>query len=128
MLFDPALQVNAITTEASGYAAAVTLLARARDFDAIFAASDLIAIGAMRALAEAGQRVPEDVKIIGFDDLPAATLAHPPLTTVAQDYRRAGEFLVDTLLARIRGETTATAILPPRLVVRASSGIRIHGD
>ncbi|WP_353205801.1 LacI family DNA-binding transcriptional regulator [Sphingomonas sp.] len=128
MLFDPALQVDAITTEASGYAAAVTLLARARDFDAIFAASDLIAIGAMRALAEAGRRVPDDVKIIGFDDLPAATLAHPPLTTVAQDYRRAGEFLVDTLLARIRGEVTATAILPPRLVVRASSGIRIHGD
>lgn len=125
---DPALQVDAITTEASGHDAAVTLLARARDFDAIFAASDLIAIGAMRALAEAGRRVPEDVKIVGFDDLPAATLAHPPLTTVAQDYRRAGEFLVDTLLARIRGETTETAILPPRLVVRGSSGIRIHGD
>ena len=133
---DTVLQVDAITTESSGHAAATELLARTGAFDAIFAASDLIAIGAMRALAEAGRSVPEDVKIIGFDDLPAASLAHPPLTTVAQDYRRAGEFLVDTLLARIRGEATATAILPPRLVVRASSGnessggsgIRIHGD
>ena len=82
----------------------------------------------MRALIDAGMAIPDDVKIVGFDDLPAASLAHPPLTTVAQDYRRAGEFLVDTLLARIRGEPTATAILPPRLVVRASTGIRIHGD
>lgn len=125
---DPALQVDAITTEASGHDAAKTLLERTRDFDAIFAASDLIAIGAMRALAEAGCDVPRDVQIVGFDDLPAAQLAHPPLTTVAQDYRLAGECLVDTLLARIRGKTTATAILPPRLVVRTSSGIRIHGD
>lgn len=123
---DPALQVDAISTEAAGHAAAMALLARGAPFDAIFAASDLIAIGAMRALSEAGRAVPDDVKIVGFDDLPAASLTRPPLTTVAQDYRRAGELLVDTLLARIRGETTATAILPPRLVVRASSGIRIH--
>ena len=128
LALDPALQVDAITTEASGHDAARALLARGATFDAIFAASDLIAIGAMRALAEAGRDVPGDVRIVGFDDLPAASLAHPPLTTVAQDYRRAGEFLVDTLLARIRGEATATAILPPRLVVRGSTGIRIHGD
>lgn len=118
---DPRLQVDAITTEASGFEAAEQLIARGVRFDAIFAASDLIAMGAMRALEGHGLDVPADISVVGFDDLPAASLAHPPLTTIAQDYRRAGEFLVDTLLARIRGEPTDIAILPPRLVVRAST-------
>ncbi|MBN8807877.1 MAG: LacI family DNA-binding transcriptional regulator [Sphingomonas sp.] len=118
---DPALQVDAITTEAAGYDAANALLARGVAFDAVFAASDMIAMGAMRALEGAGQRVPHDVAVVGFDDLPAAGLTHPPLTTIAQDYRRAGELLVDTLLARIRGEPTAAVILPPRLIVRGST-------
>jgi DNA-binding LacI/PurR family transcriptional regulator len=118
---DPGLQVDAITTEAAGYDAAIRLIGRGIKFDAIFAASDLIAIGAMRALEESGIVVPRDVAVVGFDDLPAASLAHPPLTTVAQDYRRAGELLVDTLLARIRGEHTETALLPPRLVVRGTT-------
>lgn len=118
---DPGLQVDAITTEAAGYDAAIRLIGRGIRFDAIFAASDLIAIGAMRALEESGIAVPQDVAVVGFDDLPAASLAHPPLTTVAQDYRRAGELLVDTLLARIRGEDTETALLPPRLVVRGTT-------
>ena len=118
---DRALQVDAVTTEASGCDAAIELIARARRFDAIFAASDLIAIGAMRALADAGLRVPADVAVVGFDNIPAAGLANPPLTTIAQDYRLAGEVLVDTLLRQIRGEPTASATLPTRLVVRASS-------
>jgi DNA-binding LacI/PurR family transcriptional regulator len=118
---DPGLQVDAITTEAAGYDAAIRLIGRGIGFDAIFAASDLIAIGAMRALEESGLRVPHDVAVVGFDDLPAASLAHPPLTTVAQDYRRAGELLVDTLLARIRGEDTVTALLQPRLMVRGTT-------
>lgn len=118
---DPGLQVDAITTEAAGHDAALRLIGRGIPFDAIFAASDLIAIGAMRALEERDLQVPRDVAVIGFDDLPAASLAHPPLTTVAQDYRRAGELLVDTLLARIRGETTETALLPPRLMVRGTT-------
>jgi DNA-binding LacI/PurR family transcriptional regulator len=118
---NPALQVDAITTEASGFDAAQVLLDRGVAFDAIFAASDMIAMGAMRALEGAGLRVPHDVAVIGFDDLPAASFAHPPLTTVAQDYRRAGELLVDTLLARIRGQATEAVILPPRLVVRGST-------
>ena len=118
---DPALQADAISTEASGYAAAQALLARGVGFDAIFAASDLIAIGAMRALEEAGCAVPDDVSIVGFDDIPAASLSHPPLTTIAQDYARAGEMLVDTLLRRIKAQPTETRMLPPRLVVRRST-------
>jgi DNA-binding LacI/PurR family transcriptional regulator len=70
-------------------------------FDAIFAASDLIAIGAQRVLADAGPAVPEDVAIVGFDDIPAAGFANPPLTTVVQDIRLAGEALVESVLAQI---------------------------
>ena len=119
---DPALRVEAATTEEAGYAAARELLARGAGFDAIFAASDLIAIGAMRALAEAGRAVPGDVAVVGFDDLPAASLASPPLTTVAQDPRAAGRALVETLLAGLGGEAADGRVLPVRLVVRGSSG------
>jgi DNA-binding LacI/PurR family transcriptional regulator len=119
---NPALQVDAITTEQSGHDAALQLIVKKLKFDAIFAASDLIAIGAIRALEEAGRQVPNDVAVIGFDDIPAASLAHPPLTTVQQDYRRAGEVLVDALLKQIRNEQADTAVLPARLVVRKSCG------
>ena len=121
---DPQLQVDAMSTEAAGHAAARGLTQRGVIFDAIFAASDLIAIGAMRALGEAGVRVPEDVSIIGFDDIPAAQLSHPPLTTIAQDYARAGQVLVDTLLRQIRALPTETAMLPPQLIVRRSTAPR----
>lgn len=114
-------QVDAIATEASGHQAVSQLLASGARFDGLFAASDLIALGAIRALEEHGLRVPADVGVIGFDDLPAASLAHPPLTTVAQDYKRAGEVLVDALLAQIKGAVPDVTILPPRLVVRAST-------
>ncbi len=117
----PARQVDAITTEQSGYDAAVELIQRKVKFDAIFAASDLIAIGAMRALDEQDLDVPRAVAIVGFDDIPAASLAHPPLTTVQQDYRRAGEVLVDALLKQIRNEKADTTALPAKLVIRKSS-------
>jgi DNA-binding LacI/PurR family transcriptional regulator len=117
------LRFAAINTEESGYEAATALIASGVPFDAIFAASDLIAIGAMRALEEAGLNVPADVAIVGFDDIPLASLAHPPLTTVQQDYKRAGEALVDALLRQIRGERSTGAVLQTKLVVRKSSGV-----
>ena len=119
---DPALQVDAISSEESGYRAARTLLARNCPFDAIFAASDLIAVGAMRALAEVGLAVPGDVAVAGFDDIPAASLTSPPLTTVMQDTKSAGEVLVETVLAQIEGRPLPSDVLPTRLVVRASTG------
>lgn len=119
---DPELQVDAITTEEAGEAAARELLERGVDFDAIVAASDLIAIGAMRALHAAGLSIPGDVAITGFDDIPAASQASPPLTTVMQDPKLAGAKLVETLLDRIKENPVGSAILPTRLVVRASSG------
>jgi DNA-binding LacI/PurR family transcriptional regulator len=120
---DPALQMEAINTGEAGYDATKTLIDKGEQFDALFAASDLIAIGAMRAIEEIGLRVPADVAIVGFDDIPLASLAHPPLTTVQQDYKMAGEALVDALLRQIRGEKTRGAVLPTKLVVRKSSGV-----
>ena len=118
---DPRLQVPAISTEEAGTRAAEDLLDRGDPFDAIVAASDLIALAAMRVFVNVGLRVPEDVAIVGFDDIPAASLANPPLTTVVQDAGAAGRRLIDTLLARIRGEPTQSVVLPTRLVVRRSS-------
>jgi DNA-binding LacI/PurR family transcriptional regulator len=122
IIADPALQVDALNAQDAGYEAAQQLIARGKPFDAIFAASDTIAIGAMAALREHGLNVPDDVAIVGFDDIPAAGMAHPPLTTIQQDYKRAGEVLVDSLLQQIRNEKATTAVLPAKLVVRQSCG------
>lgn len=119
---DRSLVVDAVSSEEVGYGAARELLARGSPFDAIFAASDLIAIGAMRALAEAGLSVPGDVAVVGFDDIPAAAFTSPPLTTLMQDIRLAGEALVESVLAQVEGRPPNPRVLPARLVVRASSG------
>ena len=123
---DPRLQVDATNSQEAGYEAAQQLIASGAVFDAIFTASDTIAIGAMKALWEAGLSIPEDVAIIGFDDLPAASMTHPPLTTIQQDYRRAGELLVDSLLAMIRNQPVSEQVLPARLVVRESCGAKLQ--
>src|SRR5947209_12072804 len=97
---DDGLRVDAAPDEADGRAAAEQLLERGTDFDSIFAASDIAAIGAMHALQHAGRAVPETA-VVGFDDIPAACLASPPLTTITQDARAAAEALVDTLIQSI---------------------------
>jgi DNA-binding LacI/PurR family transcriptional regulator len=118
---DPALQENAESTEHSGYEAMYTLITRNVGFDAVFAASDLIAIGALRALSVHGLRVPQDVALAGFDDIAMASYVNPPLTTVLQDTRRAGEVLVESLLKLIHAQPVESAILPAKLIVRRSS-------
>ncbi|MFL9840609.1 LacI family DNA-binding transcriptional regulator [Sphingomonas sp. ST-64] len=118
----PELQVDALTSEEAGAAAAEALLSRGTPFDAILTASDLIAIGAMRTLGEHGLRVPEDVAVVGFDDIAAASFTNPPLTTVMQDTRAAGRMLVETLLGCIRDDRVHDVLLPAKLVVRRSCG------
>jgi DNA-binding LacI/PurR family transcriptional regulator len=115
-----ALQVDAINLEESGSQAVAELHARGVEFDAIVAASDLIAIGALRTLQESGVDVPRQVAVVGFDDIPAASLTTPPLTTVVQDTRRAGELLVETLLRQVGGEQSGNVVIPTKLVVRKS--------
>ncbi|WP_394205404.1 LacI family DNA-binding transcriptional regulator [Shewanella waksmanii] len=118
---DKQLQYSAISTEASGYDAAMKLLATKQQFDGIFAASDLIAIGAIRALTEQGIQVPQQVKVVGYDDLPVASFANPALTTVKQDTKVAGEILVESLLKQIRGEEVESQLIKTSLVTRQST-------
>ena len=117
----PERQIDALTGEDEGYRATRELLARGCGFDAVFAGSDLIAIGALRALTEAGRRVPDDVAVLGFDDIPAARLTSPPLTTVSQDIRGAGDRLVNMVLAQIEGGERPDTRLPTRLMVRGTT-------
>jgi len=118
---EPVLQHDAITTEQDGFDACQALLARGETLDGVFAASDLIAIGAMRALREHGLRVPEDVALAGFDDIPLAASVSPPLTTVQQDTKQAGQLLVEKLLALISGAPVDGQTIPVKQVLRESS-------
>ena len=115
------LQFDAISTEESGHDAALELIKNGEKFDAIMAASDLIAVGAMRALQENGINVPEQVAVFGFDDIPVASFTFPALTTARQDTMLAGELLVE-LLALVNGEEAKTELMPTKLVVRQSCG------
>jgi DNA-binding LacI/PurR family transcriptional regulator len=115
----------------SGYEAGRQLAETARrrtghPFDAVFVANDQMALGMLRAFGEAGIRVPDDVSLVGFDDIPEAEFFSPPLSTVRQDFTEVGRRSIDMLLAEIengahRGDGRQ-AIVPPELVVRASSG------
>jgi DNA-binding LacI/PurR family transcriptional regulator len=118
---DERLVVSGDYSRASGKAAAERLLAQAPDMDAVFVASDLMARGALKALRQAGRRVPEDVSVGGFDDSVAATEAVPALTTIRQPYDRISAEMVRVLLAQIGGEDPAAVILPTELVKRDST-------
>jgi DNA-binding LacI/PurR family transcriptional regulator len=88
--------------------------------DGIIAASDVIALSTIRALFEQGRNVPNDVRVIGYDDIPLANQTSPPLTTVKQDLVAGAAHLVDLLFRRIGGEKTDSVVLAPQLIVRAS--------
>jgi DNA-binding LacI/PurR family transcriptional regulator len=115
------LQIDAFTTERSGYEAAGALLDRGVQCDALFCASDLIAIGAMRALIDRGIRVPQDVAVAGFDDIPIASFTNPSLTTVQQDTKVAATLLVESLLALIHDEPAENRTIPATLAIRQST-------
>ncbi|MDR2996514.1 MAG: LacI family DNA-binding transcriptional regulator [Microbacterium sp.] len=96
--------------------------ARLTDATAIFAANDQMALGALRALAETGRGVPEDVAVIGFDDVADAADYSPPLSTVRQDFDALGEQAVRALVAAIEGaEASESGLATPKLVLRASA-------
>lgn len=118
---DDGLRVDAEPTEEAGRLGVAALLEQGRHFDGLFATSDLTALGAMHALHDAGRHVPDNVAIVGFDDIAAARLSEPSLTTISQDPRQAGEALVETLIDRIEGREAGSRLLPVKLIVRASS-------
>lgn len=103
-------------------AAVGALLDRNVPFDGVVAASDQLALGAIRTLQLAGVRVPEDVAVVGYDNLPFARLARPALTTVAQDVGKAGRLLVSKLLTARQGSEIRSERLPTELIVRESCG------
>jgi len=108
--------------EESGHAAMSRLLARVPALDAVFVANDIMAFGAIRALREAGRRVPDDVSVVGFDDGAAARRHDPPLTTISQQVEQTGRKMAETLLARLAGnDEPHQIVMPTQLIVRASS-------
>ncbi|GGQ13506.1 LacI family transcriptional regulator [Streptomyces griseomycini] len=106
----------------SGYRAGLELAAH-DDCTAVFAANDQMALGLLRALHERGRRVPEDVSVIGFDDIPEASSFLPPLTTVHQDFAEVGRLCVQAVLRKMRqvGPERGTTLVPTRLVRRDST-------
>lgn len=108
-----------------GYHVTQKLLAGGQPFTAVFAFNDISAIGAIRALREAGLRVPEDVSVVGFDDIQSAAFQNPALTTVRQPLRKMGEIAAETLLRRISSPDNAPypklITVEPELIVRAST-------
>jgi DNA-binding LacI/PurR family transcriptional regulator len=106
-----------------GYPFAKQLLARKQPFTALFAYNDISAIGSIRAFLEAGLRVPDDVSVVGFDDIQNSAYISPPLTTVRQPMQKMGEIAARTLLDRIEGRMkyVAEIAIEPELVVRRSS-------
>lgn len=118
---DSHLIVEGDFTEAGGYAAAQRLIPHRPD--SIFAASDIMALGALRALREAGRRVPDDVAVVGFDDMPFAARTEPPLTTVRQPIQRTGALAAETLIEMVSepDDQPRRLVLPTELVIRASS-------
>jgi len=110
-------------TEAGGYRATKLLLERTPEIDGVFVASDLMSLGALQALRELGREIPDDVAVVGFDDMPFASFTNPPLTTIRQPIRLFGQEMVRSVLHRLsepRGEPTPI-ILPTELVVRSSA-------
>lgn len=118
------LQFDADNQETSGATAATALVDSGKPFDAIFTASDLIAIGAIKHLRSINLKVPADVAVVGFDNIPAASYFNPSLTTVHQDTIAAGEQLVDHVIQMIKGEAPESQLLEPTLIVRASCGAK----
>jgi DNA-binding LacI/PurR family transcriptional regulator len=111
-------------TEPGGLEAARQLLARHPDLDGLFVASDLMAAGALKVLAELGRRVPDDVAVIGFDDLGVAEGTDPPLTTMRNPTVEMAERATRLLLEQIDGGTSGDAvrvIIPSRLIRRVSA-------
>jgi LacI family transcriptional regulator len=123
---DPALTVQIDIDDPSpqlGYPFAKQLLARNKPFTALFAYNDISAIGAIRAFQESGFRVPEDISVMGFDDISGAAFNTPSLTTVRQPLGRMGQVAAQTLLERIEGKQDypSEIAIEPELVVREST-------
>ena len=119
---DPDLSLNVSFGGSDALNALQALLATDHKFDAIFAASDVLAMAAIHVLQSHGMNVPQDVSVVGYDDVGQAALITPALTTVNQNIKLGGEMMVDLLLRKIAGERVESAMTPTQLIVRQSCG------
>jgi DNA-binding LacI/PurR family transcriptional regulator len=129
-LADQQIAVDEALYECSGFRAdhalqaMERLLARKVDFDAIVAASDVIAVSAIHALTACGRSIPDDVGVVGFDDIQLAQYNNPSVTSVAQDIATGARHLVHGITEMIAGREVSSVEMPCHLVVRQSSGPR----
>jgi DNA-binding LacI/PurR family transcriptional regulator len=107
----------------AAYEAMRAYIGRGEQFDAVFGATDIIALSAIRAITAAGLAVPRDVAVVGFDDIAMSAHFNPTLTTMRQDIARGARMLVDLLFRRLNGEETPSATMPAELIVRESSAL-----
>jgi DNA-binding LacI/PurR family transcriptional regulator len=130
--FESALEVAGITVDPkhvayghfsseSGAKLAHKLLDQDPELDSIFANSDLIAMGAVNAIRERGQRVPEDLSVVGYDDISLASYCSPPLTTVRQNIPESGRLLVQNLIQYLQNGVVTNGVVPVELIVRGST-------
>ncbi|HTM35748.1 MAG TPA: LacI family DNA-binding transcriptional regulator [Terriglobales bacterium] len=114
-----------LATPELGYRVTQTLLGSGKRFTALFAFNDIAAVGAIRAIHEHGLRVPEDVSVVGFDDIDSAAYQHPGLTTIRQPLRQMGKMAAQTVLKRIAGKDSHSmreVVFEPELIVRGTTG------
>ena len=128
LLYDPALLREGDYSAASGFTAMTSLLDAHTDFSAVFISNDTVALGAMAALRGRGLRIPEDVAVVGYDDIPVAAYAAPPLTTVHSPAREHGRLAGEMLIKLIRGEAVAMGRvqLGLELIIRESCGAKLQ--
>jgi LacI family transcriptional regulator len=124
--FDPALVVPGLFHEESGLLAVEKLLDNRQRFTALFAANDQMALGASLGLHRHGIRIPEDVSVVGFDDLLASRYASPPLTTIHHPAYELGQLSASAMIGLLRGNKAAIEVPRPRVVVRESTAPLKH--
>ena len=118
---DEALVIDAGVTSFKARSVFGELLEREMDIDGVVAASDVVALGAMRAILKTGRRIPDDIAVVGYDDISVAQSMSPSLSTIRQDYLLGAKYLVDKLLKMVEGAKVRSKVLIPELVVRESS-------
>ena len=107
-------------TPASGYRIGSELV-RKGGSTAVFVANDQMAIGVLHAFAEAGLRMPDDVSVVGFDDIPEAAYLNPSLTTIRQDFKAVGQRAIELVIATLDGSDLSVPLLSPELIIRGST-------
>ena len=121
--FNPDLVVQGEFDELSGVKAVDMLMSNKADFSAIFSANDQMAIGASIALKRLGKRVPDDISLVGFDDLPTSVYSFPPLTTIHQPAYELGQLAAKSMLSLLAGNKQQAVIPTPQLIVRETTAV-----